>query len=102
LSRVCGDYIRRGIGLTTGFIALQVSYTVTTESLTITTDSHNWVTGPAESVQDPGPPADPAGYQLTLLDSRLNWLLLPWLYRLGSDLIENAALTLLSALAVTK
>jgi hypothetical protein len=33
--------IRRGIGLTTGFIGSQVSHTLTTESLTITTDSQN-------------------------------------------------------------
>jgi hypothetical protein len=33
----------------------------TNESLTITTDSHNWVTTPAESLQGPGPPADLTG-----------------------------------------
>jgi hypothetical protein len=41
LSRVRGDYIRRGFGLTTGFIISQYNYTLTTDSLTITTDSHN-------------------------------------------------------------
>jgi hypothetical protein len=47
----------------TGYwIGSQYSYTLTTESLTITTDSHNWqVTTPAESLQGPGPPADPTG-----------------------------------------
>jgi hypothetical protein len=33
------------------------SYTITT----ITTDSHKWVTTPAESLHGPGPPADPTG-----------------------------------------
>jgi hypothetical protein len=47
--------------LTTGFIISQYNYTLTTDSLTITTDSHNWVTTPAESLQGPGPPGDPTG-----------------------------------------
>jgi hypothetical protein len=56
-----GDYYNTDIGLTTGFTGSQYSYTRTTESLTITTDSHNWVTTPAESLQGPRPPADPTG-----------------------------------------
>jgi hypothetical protein len=62
LSRVRRLY-ETGIGLTTGFIGSQYSYTqpITTESLTITTDSDNLVTTPAESLQGPGPPADPTG-----------------------------------------
>jgi hypothetical protein len=53
--------ITRGFGLTTGFIGSRINYTLTTESLTITTDSHNWVTTPAKFLQGPGPPADPTG-----------------------------------------
>jgi hypothetical protein len=64
LSRVCCNYYKMGFRLLTGFIGLQVSYTqpITTESLIIATDSHNWVTAPAESLQGAGPPADPTHF----------------------------------------
>jgi hypothetical protein len=62
LSRICGDYIRRHwIYNWIYWITHNYSYTLITESLTITTDSHTWVTAPAESLQGPGPPADPTG-----------------------------------------
>jgi hypothetical protein len=44
-----------------------------------------------------------AGYVLTNVTTpESSQSLLPWLYILGSDHIEKAALTLLSGLAVTK
>jgi hypothetical protein len=51
------------------------SYTFTTEFLTITTDSHNWVTSPAESLQGPGPPADPTGSHWPSTNSSIFWRL---------------------------
>jgi hypothetical protein len=49
----------------------------------------------------PGPPADPTILRRLTYSTQLTLQLLPWLYNLGSDHIEKAALTLLSGLAVT-
>jgi hypothetical protein len=55
--RAYRDYVRRGIGLSTGFIGLQstthLQPSLIQLQLTLTT--------PAESLQGPGPPADPTG-----------------------------------------
>jgi hypothetical protein len=118
LSRVCGDYyIRRVLDWQLDLLGHTHSYThsvytltasqftiVLLSLLTITTDSHNWVTTPAEFLQGPGPPADPTGSHWLSTNSsaelspetanlRLNWLAgwCPWLYSPWTDPKENTA-----------
>jgi hypothetical protein len=73
LLRVCGDYIRWVLDWQLDLLDQQSVTHLITESLTITTDSHNWVTTPAESLQGPGPPADPTGTHWPSTNS--SWLI---------------------------
>jgi hypothetical protein len=106
MSRIRRLY-KTGFGLTTGFIGSQVSYTqsnILQLQLTLTTESQLLLS--LSRAQDLlQTQLALTGHQLTLLDSRLNWLLQLWLYSLGTDRREDTFLERIPKkhpLAVTK
>jgi hypothetical protein len=94
---------RRGIGLSTEFIGLQC----TIYSYTLYNTTVYFTVFPRPSLFSAGPRTSCRPNSLHWLFSedclsQLTLQLLPWLYNLGSDHTEKAALTLLSGLGVTK